>query len=90
MWVSPKGGEGDSGVPPRIVSPIPLNYPWKPIIRPKEAYYRTPPEDTTGVRNEVSQVLEDNFGLTIESINTRSQRLVMWKSTTSMSPYRHR
>ena len=37
------------------------------ILRPKEAYYRTPPEDTTvEYRNEVSQVLEDNFGLTIE------------------------
>jgi glutamine synthetase len=36
-------------------------------LRPKEAYYRTPPEDTTvAYRNEVSQILEDNFGLTIE------------------------
>jgi glutamine synthetase len=67
MWVSPKGGEGDSWGAPRIVPQSPEITPGNHIIRPKEAYYRTPPEDTTvEFRNEVSQVLEDNFGLTIE------------------------
>ncbi|MGD0644865.1 MAG: type I glutamate--ammonia ligase [Candidatus Bathyarchaeia archaeon] len=67
LWVSPKGGEGDSWGAPRVVPQSPEIAPGGHILRPKEAYYRTPPEDTTvEFRNEVSQVLEDNFGLTIE------------------------
>jgi glutamine synthetase len=67
LWVSPKGGEGDSWGAPRVVPQSPETIPGGYVIRPKEAYYRTPPEDTTvAFRNEASQVMEDNFGLTIE------------------------
>ncbi len=67
LWVSPRGGEGDSWGAPRVVPQSPETTPGSYVMRPKEAYYRTPPEDTTvAFRNETSQVLEDNFGLTIE------------------------
>jgi glutamine synthetase len=67
LWVSPKGGEGDSWGAPRVVPNSPEINNGGFTLRPKEAYYRTPPEDTTvEYRNEVSQILEDNFGLTIE------------------------
>jgi Glutamine synthetase len=56
LWVSPKGGEGDSWGAPRVVPESPEVTPGGYIIRPKEAYYRTPPEDTTvAFRNEASQ-----------------------------------
>jgi glutamine synthetase len=67
LWVSPKGGEGDSWGAPRVVPQSPEITPGNFILRPKEAYYRPPPEDTTTeYRNEVSSILENNFGLTIE------------------------
>ena len=67
LWVSPKGGEGDSWGAPRVVPNSAEINNGGLTLRPKEAYYRTPPEDTTvEYRNEVAQVLEDNFGLTIE------------------------
>ena len=67
LWAAPKSGEGDAWGAPRVVPNSPEVTPGGFILRPKEAYYRTPPEDTTvEYRNEVSQVLEDNFGLTIE------------------------
>ena len=67
LWVSPKGGEGDSWGAPRVVPQSPEITPGNYTLRPKEAYYRPPPEDTTiEYRNEVSSVLEDNFGFTIE------------------------
>jgi len=67
LWVSPKGGEGDSWGAPHVLPNSQEITPGGFVLRPKEAYYRTPPEDTTvEYRNEVSQVLEDNFGLTIE------------------------
>ena len=67
LWAAPKGGEGDAWGAPRVLPDSPEIKPGGFILRPKEAYYRTPPEDTTvSYRNEVSQILEDNFGLTIE------------------------
>ncbi|MBC7129900.1 type I glutamate--ammonia ligase, partial [Candidatus Bathyarchaeota archaeon] len=67
LWVSPKGGEGDSWGPPRVVPQSPEITPGNVVLRPKEAYYRPPPEDTTiEYRNEVSSILEDYFGFKIE------------------------
>jgi len=67
LWVSPKGGEGDSWGAPRVVPQSPEITPGKFTLRPKEAYYRPPPEDTTiEYRNEVASVLEDNFGFIVE------------------------
>jgi glutamine synthetase len=67
LWVSPKGGEGDSWGAPRVVPQSPEISPGNFILRPKEAYLRPPPEDTTlEYRNEVSSILEDHFGFKIE------------------------
>ncbi len=67
LWVSPKGGEGDSWGAPRVVPQSPEITPGNFTLRPKEAFCRPPPEDTTvEYRNEVSSVLEDYFGFTIE------------------------
>ncbi|MCS7120467.1 MAG: type I glutamate--ammonia ligase [Nitrososphaerota archaeon] len=67
LWVSPKGGDGDSWGAPRVVPESPEIKPGNFVLRPKEAYYRPPPEDTTiEYRNEVSSVLEDYFGFKIE------------------------
>lgn len=67
LWVSPKGGEGDSWGAPRVVPQSPEITPGNFTLRPKDAYYRPPPEDTTlEYRNEVSSILEDYFGFTIE------------------------
>ena len=67
MWVSPKGGAGDSWGAPRVVPKSPETTPGSYILRPKEAYFRPPPEDTTvEYRNEVASVLEDNFDIEIE------------------------
>ncbi|MEM2913825.1 MAG: type I glutamate--ammonia ligase, partial [Candidatus Bathyarchaeia archaeon] len=67
LWVSPKGGEGDSWGAPRVVPQSPEISSGGYILRPKEAYYRSPPEDTTiEYRNEVSSTLEDYFGFTVE------------------------
>jgi glutamine synthetase len=89
LWVSPKGGEGDSWGAPRVVPQSPEISPGKYVLRPKEAYFRPPPEDTTiEYRNEVSSVLEDYFGFKVEKhhhevatagqieINFRFDRLV--------------
>ena len=67
LWVSPKGGEGDSWGAPRVVPQSPEITPGSFTLRPKEAYFRPPPEDTTiEYRNEVASILEDYFGFTIE------------------------
>ena len=67
LWVSPRGGEGDSWGAPRVVPKSPEITPGRFILRPKEAYFRPPPEDTTiEYRNEVASILEDSFGFKIE------------------------
>jgi len=67
LWVSPKGGEGDSWGAPRVVPESPEITPGSFTLRPKEAYFRPPPEDTTiEYRNEVASILEDSFGLRVE------------------------
>jgi glutamine synthetase len=67
LWVSPKGGSGDSWGAPRVVPQSPEITPGNFTLRPKEAYFRPPPEDTTvEYRNEVASILEENFGIEIE------------------------
>ncbi|MFC1487055.1 type I glutamate--ammonia ligase [Thermoproteota archaeon] len=67
MWVSPKGGVGDSWGAPRVVPQSPETTPGNQTLRPKEAYFRPPPEDTTvEYRNEVASILEENFDIEIE------------------------
>jgi glutamine synthetase len=67
MWVSPKGGAGDSWGAPRVVPKSPETTPGGHTLRPKEAYFRPPPEDTTvEYRNEVASLLEENFDIEIE------------------------
>ena len=67
MWVSPKGGTGDSWGAPRVVPKSPETTPGGFTLRPKEAYFRPPPEDTTvEYRNEVASILEENFDIEIE------------------------
>jgi glutamine synthetase len=67
MWVSPKGGVGDSWGAPRVVPQSPETTPGTQTLRPKEAYFRPPPEDTTvEYRNEVAWILEENFDIEIE------------------------
>jgi len=67
LWVSPKGGAGDSWGAPRVVPQSPEITPGNFTLRPKEAYFRPPPEDTTvEYRNEVASILEENFGLEVE------------------------
>jgi glutamine synthetase len=68
LWASPKGGEGDSWGAPRVVPHSPEISPGnQPILRPKEAYFRPPPDDTTvEYRNEVASILEDHFGFEVE------------------------
>ena len=67
LWVSPKGGAGDSWGAPRVVPQSPEITPGNFTLRPKEAYFRPPPEDTTiEYRNEVASILEENFGFEIE------------------------
>ncbi len=66
-YVSPAGGKGDSWGAPRVIPESPETQPGSFMIRPKEAYFRPPPEDTTiEFRNEVASTLEDNFGFQIE------------------------
>ena len=66
MWVSPKGGAGDSWGAPRVVPKSPETTPGSHTLRPKEAYFRPPPEDTTvEYRNEVASLLEENFDIDI-------------------------
>jgi len=66
-WVSPNGGRGDSWGPPRVLPESPEIKPGGYFLRPKEAYFRPPPEDTTlEYRNEVASILEDYFGFRVE------------------------
>jgi glutamine synthetase len=67
LWASPKGGTGDSWGAPRVIPQSPEISSGSSFLRPKDAYFRPPPEDSTiEYRNEVSSILEDNFGLDIE------------------------
>lgn len=67
LWVSPAGGKGDSWGAPRVIPESPEAKPGSFVLRPKEAYFRPPPEDTTvEYRNEVASILEDNFGFKVE------------------------
>jgi glutamine synthetase len=68
LWASPKGGAGDSWGAPRVVPQSPEITSGNHLtLRPKEAYFRPPPDDTTiEYRNEVATILEENFGLSIE------------------------
>jgi glutamine synthetase len=68
LWVSPKGGAGDSWGAPRVIPQSPeIGSGNQPVIRPKDAYFRPPPDDTTiEYRNEVAGILEDSFGFEIE------------------------
>lgn len=67
LWVSPDGGKSDSWGAPRVVPQSPEITSGGYVIRPREAYYKPPPEDTTiEYRNEVSSILEDYFGFNIE------------------------
>lgn len=67
LWVSPKGGAGDSWGAPRVVPESPEITPGSFTLRPKEAYFRPPPEDTTTeYRNDVASTLEESFGFEIE------------------------
>ncbi len=66
LWVSPDGGKGDSWGPPRVMPESPEIKPGNLILRPKEAYFRAPPEDTTvEYRNEVTHYLIE-MGVEIE------------------------
>lgn len=67
LWVSPAGGRGDSWGAPRVIPESPETKPGSFVLRPKEAYFRPPPEDATvEYRNEVASILEDNFGFKVE------------------------
>ena len=77
IFVSPKGGAGDSWGPPRVNPVSPETDVGGYILRPKEAYFRNPPEDTTnGYRNELAHTLEI-MGYTIEmhhhEVSTKGQ-----------------
>ncbi len=66
LWVSPNGGAGDSWGPPRVMPESPELTPGGYIIRPKEGYFRAPPEDlTVEYRNELVNYL-DALGVIIE------------------------
>ncbi|RLI82499.1 MAG: type I glutamate--ammonia ligase [Archaeoglobales archaeon] len=67
LWVSPNGGVGDSWGPPRVMPDSPEMRTGKNfLIRPKEGYFRPPPEDTTvEYRNELVYHLE-KMGVIVE------------------------
>ncbi len=66
LWVSPNGGAGDSWGPPRVMPESSEITPGGFMIRPKEGYFRPPPEDTTvDYRNELTYYLE-MLGVEIE------------------------
>ena len=46
-WASPAGGEGDSWAGPRPMPESPELYNGGLSVRPKEGYFRAPPEDST-------------------------------------------
>ncbi|MEM4155733.1 MAG: type I glutamate--ammonia ligase [Archaeoglobaceae archaeon] len=65
LWASPNGGAGDSWAAPRIL-PLSDELTSSYIIRPKEGYFRAPPEDTTvEYRNELVYNLEQ-LGVMVE------------------------
>ena len=65
LWVSPNGGAGDSWGPPRVM-PESRELKSGYVIRPREGYFRAPPEDTTvEYRNELVYYLE-KLGVTVE------------------------
>lgn len=77
IFVSPKGGAGDSWGPPRVNPESPETDVGGYILRPKEAYFRNPPEDTTNkYRNELAYTLE-TMGYTVEmhhhEVSTKGQ-----------------
>ncbi len=77
IFVSPAGGRGDSWGPPRVNPESPETKVGGYILRPKEAYFRNPPEDTTNAyRNELAYTLE-KMGYTIEmhhhEVSTKGQ-----------------
>ncbi|TXT66314.1 MAG: Glutamine synthetase [Promethearchaeota archaeon] len=77
IFVSPAGGSGDSWGPPRVNPESPETDVGGYILRPKEAYFRNPPEDTTNAyRNELANTLEE-MGYTIEmhhhEVSTKGQ-----------------
>jgi glutamine synthetase len=66
LFVSPNGGTGDSWGPPRAMPSSPEINSGNTILRPKEAYFRAPPEDTTNdYRNELCHYLLE-LGVEIE------------------------
>ncbi|VVB54249.1 Glutamine synthetase [uncultured archaeon] len=66
LWVSPNGGAGDSWGPPRVVPQSPEIRPGGYVLRPKEAYFRAPPEDPTNeFRNELAHNLNE-MGVPVE------------------------
>ena len=68
LWVSPEGGAGDSWGAPRVMPQSPeITSGNHMTLRPKEACFRPPPDDTTiEYRNEVATILEEDFGFDIE------------------------
>jgi glutamine synthetase len=77
LFVSPKGGAGDSWGPPRVNPESPETDVGGYILRPKEAYFRNPPEDTTNAyRNDLADALTQ-MGYTIEmhhhEVSTKGQ-----------------
>jgi len=77
IFVSPAGGSGDSWGPPRVNPESPETSVGGYILRPKEAYFRNPPEDTTNAyRNELASTLEE-MGYIIEmhhhEVSTKGQ-----------------
>ncbi len=77
IFVSPKGGSGDSWGPPRVNPESPDTSVGGYILRPKEAYFRNPPEDTTSeYRNDFATSLM-KMGFRIEKhhheVSTKGQ-----------------
>ena len=66
LWVSPSGGKMDAWGGPRPLPESPELGNGRPGIRPKEGYFRAPPEDTTNdYRNELCHYLTQ-LGVKVE------------------------
>lgn len=66
LWVSPSGGKMDAWGGPRPLPESPELGNGRPGIRPKEGYFRAPPEDTTNdYRNELAHYLTQ-LGVRVE------------------------
>jgi glutamine synthetase len=66
LWVSPSGGKMDAWGGPRPLPESPELGNGRPGIRPKEGYFRAPPEDTTNdFRNELAHYLTQ-LGVRVE------------------------